>query len=274
MQDNRAPHTHRQRRSWTRPALQNGGRRVRGGQTSGMTRSDRLTVVPSARADTREAVRPVPAAVVPCYSPLNGPLERVACVPAQPPAWARKRGQRGTDPWTHQRRRGTGCPELAASRLVYRQAGRARSIVAVSVGPVTTACGRSPLRPAPAPASGDRRSRSSLRSWPGRAPYPDGLSRGSIRSRGPVVMDPSPHERSPAGRPSHCRRGAEPDPARRPAAAGGTASDRRTGPAGHPRHSGSVGAPSPGRSVSTVAFTGPLTAQLDERQYEAGFGPC
>ena len=26
--------------------------------------------------------------------------------------------------------------------------------------------------------------------------------------------------------------------------------------------------------VSRVAFTGPLSAQLDERQYEAGFGPC
>src|SRR4051812_15151012 len=26
--------------------------------------------------------------------------------------------------------------------------------------------------------------------------------------------------------------------------------------------------------VSSVAFTGPLSAQLDERQYEAGFGPC
>jgi GAF domain-containing protein len=29
-----------------------------------------------------------------------------------------------------------------------------------------------------------------------------------------------------------------------------------------------------GRKVSSVAFTGPLSAQLDERQYEAGFGPC
>jgi len=26
--------------------------------------------------------------------------------------------------------------------------------------------------------------------------------------------------------------------------------------------------------VSSVAFTGPLSAELDERQYEAGFGPC
>src|SRR3954467_14792113 len=26
--------------------------------------------------------------------------------------------------------------------------------------------------------------------------------------------------------------------------------------------------------VSSVAFTGALSAQLDERQYEAGFGPC
>ena len=29
-----------------------------------------------------------------------------------------------------------------------------------------------------------------------------------------------------------------------------------------------------GRQVVSVAFTGPLSAQLDERQYEAGFGPC
>jgi GAF domain-containing protein len=29
-----------------------------------------------------------------------------------------------------------------------------------------------------------------------------------------------------------------------------------------------------GGKVSTVSFTGPLAAQLDERQYEAGFGPC
>src|SRR5947209_16302920 len=28
------------------------------------------------------------------------------------------------------------------------------------------------------------------------------------------------------------------------------------------------------RHVSTVAFTGALASQLDERQYEAGFGPC
>src|SRR3954454_14322849 len=28
------------------------------------------------------------------------------------------------------------------------------------------------------------------------------------------------------------------------------------------------------RHVSSVAFTGALSAQLDERQYEAGFGPC
>src|SRR3954464_15312134 len=28
------------------------------------------------------------------------------------------------------------------------------------------------------------------------------------------------------------------------------------------------------RQVSSVAFTGALSAQLDERQYEAGFGPC
>jgi GAF domain-containing protein len=28
------------------------------------------------------------------------------------------------------------------------------------------------------------------------------------------------------------------------------------------------------RRVSSVAFTGELSAQLDERQYEAGFGPC
>jgi GAF domain-containing protein len=27
-------------------------------------------------------------------------------------------------------------------------------------------------------------------------------------------------------------------------------------------------------TVSTVAFTGPLAAHLDERQYESGFGPC
>ena len=27
-------------------------------------------------------------------------------------------------------------------------------------------------------------------------------------------------------------------------------------------------------TVSSVSFTGPLAAQLDERQYEAGFGPC
>jgi hypothetical protein len=26
--------------------------------------------------------------------------------------------------------------------------------------------------------------------------------------------------------------------------------------------------------VATVVFTGPLASQLDERQYEAGFGPC
>ena len=29
-----------------------------------------------------------------------------------------------------------------------------------------------------------------------------------------------------------------------------------------------------GTDVATVAFTGPLASQLDERQYEAGFGPC
>ena len=29
-----------------------------------------------------------------------------------------------------------------------------------------------------------------------------------------------------------------------------------------------------GTEVATVAFTGPLASQLDERQYEAGFGPC
>jgi GAF domain-containing protein len=29
-----------------------------------------------------------------------------------------------------------------------------------------------------------------------------------------------------------------------------------------------------GGKVSTVSFTGPLAAQLDERQYESGFGPC
>jgi len=29
-----------------------------------------------------------------------------------------------------------------------------------------------------------------------------------------------------------------------------------------------------GGEVSSIAFTGPLAAQLDERQYEAGFGPC
>ena len=29
-----------------------------------------------------------------------------------------------------------------------------------------------------------------------------------------------------------------------------------------------------GRRVSTVAFTGALSAELDERQYQAGFGPC
>src|SRR3954465_12854368 len=29
-----------------------------------------------------------------------------------------------------------------------------------------------------------------------------------------------------------------------------------------------------GSQVSSAAFTGALSAQLDERQYDAGFGPC
>src|SRR5690349_24903623 len=29
-----------------------------------------------------------------------------------------------------------------------------------------------------------------------------------------------------------------------------------------------------GTDVASVVFTGPLASQLDERQYEAGFGPC
>jgi GAF domain-containing protein len=29
-----------------------------------------------------------------------------------------------------------------------------------------------------------------------------------------------------------------------------------------------------GGEAASVAFTGPLSVQLDERQYEAGFGPC